>query len=339
MVDQNEPITHAYNEIFPGLMRPLDDMPAGLRQHLRYPEDILKAQSEAYGAVHVANANVLFTKSDVWRVADEKINNVVNKTQAYYVELTLPGRSKPEFVLLQTFSPASNAGTGGTANNMTAWLAAESDYTKTNHPKLDAVPLNNSSNVLGTLQFDNNINTNPDISKNLSLLNQGGSQVVLGNVIVLPFNNHSFLYVRPLYVLASNGGISAGSFPQLQYVIAGTKSNVAFGHSLAEALQSLFGTTQPIPGLASQTVATPLPGPNPSSGPSLVSPAPSLGPSPLSGQAQQVLQDLLTHEQTAQQALGKGDLVTYAKEQDAVKRDADQLRGLLGSAVTVSPSP
>ena len=130
---------------------------------------------------------------------------------------------------------------------MTAWLAAECDYTGTNEPKLVAVRLNNADNVLGPLQFDNNINTNPQISSEITLLSHNGSVVTLGNVIVLPFNNDSFLYIRPLYVTAASNGGTA--FPQLQEVIVGDQSNVQQGTSFSAALQTLLGTTQPIPGL------------------------------------------------------------------------------------------
>ena len=334
MVDSTEPITAAYSEIFPGLLQPFDSMPAALRAHLRYPEDLLTAQSQAYAQVHVKDASVLFTKSDAWRVSDENVNNVTVPTQAYYVELTLPGSTKPEFVLLQTFSPASNSGTGGSANNMTAWLAAQSDYTTTSHPKLVAVPLNNGSNVLGPLQFDNNINTNPVISSKLSLLGQGGSRVVLGNVIVLPFNNRSFLYVRPLYVQAASSN-GQGSFPQLVDVIVGTKDQVAMDTTFSKALQSLFNTTDPIPGLAiSPNGPVPTPGPGGTPAPT---PQPGATQSPLTSEAQQLLTDLLHHQELAQQALSKGDLVTYAKEQDAVSKDADRLRALLQAGGTPSP--
>ena len=123
---------------------------------------------------------------------------------------------------------------------MTAWMAAECDYTGTNDPKLVAVRLNNADNVLGPLQFDNNINTNPKISSEISLLSQHGSTVTLGNVIILPFNNDSFLYIRPLYVTAAANGGTA--FPQLQEVIVGTQTSIAQGTSFNAALQALLNT-------------------------------------------------------------------------------------------------
>jgi uncharacterized membrane protein (UPF0182 family) len=181
------------------LLQPLDSLSPYLRSHLRYPEDLFTAQAEAYTQVHVRDPGVYFNGSDRYQIAQEQINGQQQNTKAYYIEATLPGESSPQFLLFQTFSPGAS-GSGTAANNMTAWLAAENDYTTTNHPSLVAVRLNNADNVLGPLQFDNNINSDPTISSQRTLLSQAGSQVILGNVIVLPFNNDSFLYVRPFYV-------------------------------------------------------------------------------------------------------------------------------------------
>lgn len=323
-VDPAEPITAAYMKIFPGLLTPLDNMPMSLREHLRYPEDQFHDQSLVYTAAHITDAGVLYNRSDLWRLAEELFGTAQQTTQPYYVELTLPDESKPEFVLLQTFSPAANAGGGTANNNMTAWLAARNDYTTGFKPKLVAVPLNNGANVLGPLQFDNNINTDPKISPLITLLGSGGSSVVQGNVIVLPFNNHSFLYVRPLYVQAANG-----SFPQLKYVIAGTQNAVAYGASFGDALQALF--QQAIPGVptaqGAQATPTPSPGATPGASP----------PAGVSPQVYTLLLDLYQHEQRAQAALQKGDYVTYGQEQQAAKKDIDQLNSL--NVVPANPSP
>ncbi len=326
-VDLSEPITAAWNAIYPGLLKPLSTMSMSLRSHLRYPEDLFTAQSNVYANVHVSNASVFFNGSDRYRIAQQQINGQQQDTTPYYVELALPGDTQPSFVLFQSFSPASSS--GGAANNMTAWLAAQSDYTTTNHPKLVAVPLNNSVNVLGPLQFDNNINTDPIISPEISLLSQHGSSVILGNVIVLPFNNDSFLYVRPLYVLAS-GAAGGTAFPQLHEVIVGTQNTVAQGSSFVQALQTLFNTTQPIPGLASAGSGTPTTPTTPTT--------PST--SNLTSQELALLNDLLTHQQNAEAALQKGDFTTFGKEEDAVKADSAALTTLLqAQKASTSPSP
>jgi uncharacterized membrane protein (UPF0182 family) len=335
-VDLSEPITAAWNTIYPGLLTPFDEMPMYLRSHLRYPEDLFTAQANAYSQVHVQDATVFYNGSDRYQIAQELINGAQQNTQAYYVELTLPGDSAPSFVLLQTFSPGAS-GSGQAANNMTAWLAAECDYTKTNHPHLVAVRLNNADNVLGPLQFDNNINSNPTISSQRTLLSQQGSQVVFGNVIVLPFNNDSFLYVRPFYVLASaNGG---SSFPLLQYVIVGTQTAIADGTSFSSALQSLFSTTQPIPGVpAGPSNPTPPPSPSPGTSPT-PSPSATPGPSgPLSQQVLNALNQLIADENTAQNALKAGNFGAFGTAEDKVKSDIATLQTLLGQASSPTPT-
>lgn len=338
-VDLNEPITVAWNAIYPGLLTPFDKMSMYLRSHLRYPEDLFTAQANAYSQVHVQDATVFYNGSDRYQIAQELISGNQQNTQAYYVEMTLPGDTSPSFVLLQTFSPGAS-GSGSAANNMTAWLAAECDYTKSNHPHLVAVRLNNADNVLGPLQFDNNINSNPAISSQRTLLSQSGSQVVFGNVIVLPFNNNSFLYVRPFYVLAQTNGGS--SFPLLQYVIVGTQSAVADGTSFANALQNLFNTTEPIPGLpAGGTTSPPTPPTSPGATPT---PKPSSGPTPggtLSQQVLNALNQLISDENAAQSALKAGNFSAFGTAQDKVKSDIATLQTLLGqtSGATPSPSP
>ncbi len=334
-LDMNEPMTAAYNAIYPGLMTPFDQMPMAIKAHLRYPEDLLTNQAKVYATVHVADASVFFNGSDRYRVSQElSETGTPSDTAPYYIIATLPGDAKPTFMLLQTFSPGSGSGSGGTANNMTAWLAAQCDYTKTNHPLLAAVPLDNGANVLGPLQFDNNLNTNQAISSTITLLGQHGSKAILGNVIVLPFNNHTFLYVRPLYVAASSG--SGSSFPQLQEVLVGTQNAVAQGPTFAAALQNLFNTKDPIPGLDSTGTPTPTPTPTPGPGPG---PGQTVSPEVIA-----VVNDLIAHQAAAHDAFTRGDFATYGKEQDAIQADIDKLKQLLAApqatpSATPSASP
>jgi uncharacterized membrane protein (UPF0182 family) len=118
-------------------------------------------------------------------------------------------------------------------------------------------------------------------------------------------------------------------------VIVGTQNSVAQGPSFAQALQALFNTTQPIPGL-----------PNPSTTPGTTTTPPTATTPPstanFTGQELALLNDLLTHEQNAQAALQKGDFTTFGKEEDAVKSDTAQLTALLQNQKAVpsaSPSP
>jgi uncharacterized protein len=342
-VNLHEPITAAWNAIYPGLMKPLSQISPYLRSHLRYPEDLFNDQAQAYAQVHITQPSVFYNGSDLFSIAQESLNGTNQSTTAYYVEMTLPGTSSPQFVLLQTFSPGASGG-GATANNMTAWLAAQCDYTTTDNPQLVSVRLNNADNVLGPLQFDNNINTNPQISSEISLLGQHGSTVTLGNVIVLPFNNDSFLYVRPLYVTAAANGGTA--FPQLQYVIVGDQGNVQQGTSFAAAVSALLNNGAPVPGLPLPTgTGTTPPSPSPSTSPS-PSPSPGTSPTPTSipsGTIQQQIialdSKIVADNSAAEAALMAGNFTAYGADEAKVQADLKALQTLLAQQAAATPSP
>jgi hypothetical protein len=240
---------------------------------------------------------------------------------------------------MQTFSPY-RSGSGGQASNMTSWLAAESDYTTTDHPPLVSVDLGNNTNVRGPYQFDNNSNTDPTISEQRTLLGESGSQVVLGNVIVLPFNDDSFLFVRPFYVLPNQS--SGISFPQLRYVIVGTQNSVASGTSLSAALESLYNTTTLPPGVSSPTQASPSPSPTPTPSPG-ASPGASPTPSPASGgytaQELAIISDLVTQEANLQADYKAGNLTAAGQAQTAINADIAQLDQLLTAGGVTLPTP
>ena len=310
-INPKEPFTADYMATYPGLFTPLSNMPADLSSHMEYPTSLFASQSDAWSQVHVPTAAILYNQSNVYRRSQENVNGNLQDMEAYYVEMVPPGQTKDQFELLQTFSPGVSG--GGTANNMlTAELLAGNDYSN-GMPQLTSIALNNQENVLGPLQFDNNINTNTTISSQITLLDQHGSTVTLGNVIVLPFNNDSFLYVRPMYVEAQNG-----SFPQLKYVIVGTQNTVAEGTSLNDALNNLFNVTTTLP------PATP--------GASNSSPPSSTG---LSAQVEAIINGMLADEASYQSDVGTGNFTAAGVEQQAISTYLTQLQALVGSSATV----
>ena len=360
-VDMNEPLTAAWNGIYPGLLHPISQMPSVLVQHLRYPEDLFSNQVKVYAQVHVDEegcgvpggvclpvsnpqvASDFFSKNDFYSPSQGlQPDGTVVTTTPQYVELTLPGSSAPEFVLMQTFSPYQS-GSGGQATNMTAWLAAESDYTTTDHPPLVAVPLGNNTNVRGPYQFDNNSNTDPTISEERTLVGQSGSQVYLGNVIVLPFNDDSFLFVRPFYVLPNQA--SGVSFPQLRFVIVGTQNSVAMGTSLSAAIATLYNVTTLPVGLAPPTTTAPAsPEATPVASPG-ASPTPTASPSASSpsgaytSQELLLITDLVTQEANLKADYASGNLSAAGQAQAAINADITQLDQLLTSGGVPLPTP
>ncbi|HXZ99180.1 MAG TPA: UPF0182 family protein [Candidatus Binatia bacterium] len=349
-VDVNEPLTAAWNAIYPGLLHPLSQMPSFLVQHLRYPEDLFSNQLQVYAQVHVddnlpvSNPQVaadFFAKNDFYSVSQNlNPDGSTSTAPPQYVELTLPGSTAPQFVLMDTFSPYQS-GSGSQAQNMTAWLAAESDYTQTNHPQLIAVPLGNNTNVRGPYQFDNNSNTDPTISEQRTLVGQAGSQVVLGNVIVLPFNDDSFLYVRPFYVLPNNTSVT--QFPQLRFVIVGTQNSVALGTSLSTAVSTLYNVSaSALPSALGPTSTTPSsPSPTPSPTPS-ASPTATPAASPGAAYTPQelaIIRDLVTQEANLKAAYASGNLSAAGQAQAAIDADISQLQALLEAGGVSLPTP
>jgi hypothetical protein len=351
-VDMSEPLTAAWSSIYPGLLHPISQMPSFLVQHLRYPEDLFSNQVKVYAQVHVddtlpvSNPQVaadFFAKNDFYTPSQGlQPDGTVVTTTPQYVELTLPGNPTPQFVLMQAFSPYQS-GSGGQASNMTAWLAAESDYTTTDHPPLVAVPLGNNTNVRGPYQFDNNSNTDPTISEERTLVGQSGSQVYLGNVIVLPFNDDSFLFVRPFYVLPNQA--SGVSFPQLRFVIVGTQNSVAMGTSLSSAIATLYNVTTLPTGLAppgttaaaspeATPVASPGASPTPTASPSVSPPAGGYTSPELA-----IISDLVTQEANLKADYASGNLSAAGQAQAAINSDISQLELLLAAGGVSLPTP
>jgi uncharacterized membrane protein (UPF0182 family) len=191
--------------------------------------------------------------------------------------------------------------------------------------------------VRGPYQFDNNSNTDPAISQERTLLGQGGSQVVLGNVVVLPFNDDSFLYVRPFYVLPNASSVT--SFPQLRYVIVGTQNSVALGSSLTAAVEALYNNPSTLPtGLSPPSSSTPPASPTPRT-----SPTPSGLPTPSVGgytpQELALISDLVAQEANLQADYKSGNLSAAGQAQAAINADIAALERLLQASGVTLPTP
>jgi hypothetical protein len=237
----------------------------------------------------------------------------------------MPGQANPEFLLLQPMALSGRP-------NMIAWVAARNDPANYGQVSVFDFPVN--SNVFGPLQMEGLVTQNPQISQQITLWASSGSQVVLGNLLVIPLKD-SLLYIEPVYLKSTNNPL-----PVFQKVVVGTPSQVVWGNSLQDALNQIYagqGTTTP--------GATPSPGASATPGASLAPPTatPTPGGTPtaqpsisLGGNAQQLIAEASQHYQAAQVALGNKDLATYQREMDIVGRLLAQLQSVVG---TPAPSP
>ena len=304
VVDTEDPLIKSYVAIFPRLFTPTSEMPDWLRAHLRYPEDLFTIQAQLYQTYHMRDVNVFYNKEDLWQTPLETFtDNTTQPIEPHYVILRLPGETVDEFVLTQPFTPDNK-------DNLIAWLAARSDGE--NYGQLFAYRFPKQELVYGPLQIEGRIDQNPEISAQLTLWSQSGSEVIRGNLLVLPIDN-SLLYVEPLYLRAENGQI-----PELKRVILVSGDQVVMRETLAEGLEVLF----------KEDTSTSTPAETPATADETETPAEATPPADTELLSQDVNQLAITasnHYEAAQEALQKGDWATYGAELEKMKAALDAL--------------
>ncbi len=242
VTDSNEPIIKSYMGIFPALFRPIDQMPASLRAHVRYPETLFNVQAAMYSTYHMTDPQVFYNKEDLWAIPNDSSGDQSQPMQPYYVIMRLPGDTKEEFMLMLPFTPAKR-------QNMVAWMSAKSDGADYGKRLVYRFPKDKL--IYGPEQIHARLNQDPAISAQLTLLNQRGSSVVFGNLLVIPIEK-SMIYVQSLYLLAQQSQI-----PQLKYVIVATGTSLSMQPTLGEALTRVFsGLGTPIAGTTPPTTTT-----------------------------------------------------------------------------------
>ena len=268
--DPNDPIAATWSKVFPGLLRPLSEMSPGLREHLRYPLDMFKMQSQTYLRYHITDPNVLFIGEDAWNIPTERFRDQEQQVEPYYVVMSLPRQDgtpegKPEFVLIMPFTPRQR-------QNTAAWLAGRSDGDF--YGGLRGYRFPTETLVFGPAQIEARIDQNPGISAQLTLWNQSGSQVIRGNLLMIPVGS-SFLFVEPIYLQAENSRL-----PELVRVVVANGNSIAMEKTLTEAIEVVLGKRQSsLPGATQQpgqtqpgqtqpggAQATPVPAPAPQPG-------------------------------------------------------------------------
>jgi uncharacterized protein len=227
IADVTDPIVRAYAAAFPGLLQPLDRMPADLRRHIRYPEDFFAIQARKYAVYHMEDPQVFYNKEDLWAVPRRTIEGRDREMEPYYTIMRLPGEKREEFILLTLFNPARR-------DNMIAWLAGRSD--PANYGRLVVYNFPKQKLVYGPRQIDARIDQDPVISQQLALWNQRGSTVIRGSLLAIPIDQ-SLIYVQPLYLAASE----QGALPELRRVIVAYGNAIAMEPTLEQSLARIFG--------------------------------------------------------------------------------------------------
>jgi uncharacterized membrane protein (UPF0182 family) len=317
LADPADPIVRTLANVFPSLLRPLAEMSADLRSHIRYPEQLFRTQSAIYTTYHMTNPLVFYNKEDQWDVPALDSGQATSTPSAaaaaaagggsaamvpYYTMMRLPGEEETEFIQMLPFTPRAKA-------NLAAWMVARSDADYYGQLVVFQFPKNQI--VYGPRQIVGRINQDQVISPQITLWSQQGSRVIWGTLLVIPVNE-SLIYVRPLYLLSPEGRI-----PELKRVVVAYKDRIVMRETLTLGLVDIFGTKimsalEPdrLQGSGTTLPLTPAPGG--------VSTPPPAAPGARDPVIEALISQIQGHYDRMIAAQKAGDWATYGEEQKAL---------------------
>jgi uncharacterized membrane protein (UPF0182 family) len=287
--DEKDPVLKTWMKAFPNTVTPKSEMSKELLEHIRYPEDMFRVQRDVLSSYHVQTASAFYGGQDFWRVPRDPSTFGANagSQPPYYMTLEMPGSDKPTFTLTTPFVPR------GGRENLSAFAVVDSNNGP-NYGKITVLQLPRSTNVAGPSQVASNFEAKPEVANSLSLLRQGGADVVLGNLLTLPVGG-GLLYVQPVYVRATS---NTAAYPLLQKVLVSFGDVIGFDNSLKGALDQVFGGNS----------------------------GTSSSGTPVTSTTDNASDDLKSALQNARQALAdgnaalaKGDFAAYGRAQDRLK--------------------
>jgi len=290
--DAKDPVLKTWAKAFPNTVKPKSAISAGLLAHIRYPEDLFRVQRDILSTYHVTTAGAFYGGQDFWRVPRDPstFGGNASAQPPYYLTLKMPGTTKSAFSLTTPFVPI------GGRENLSAFAAVNSDPGP-DYGKISVLQLPRSTNIAGPSQVASNFEAKPVVANSLSLLRQGGSDVVLGNLLTLPVGS-GLLYVQPVYVRAT---ANSASYPLLQKVLVSFGDQIGYDDTLQGALDQVFGGNSGTTGATTSTTTS-------------------------TGAAGSKASDLAAALQSAKQALAdgqaalaKGDFTAYGQAQSRLK--------------------
>ena len=233
VMDPTDSLLQMYRRAFPDLFLDFDRMPADLQAHIRYPNGIFSAQADMYLRYHITDAQAFFNQAEQWAIPqDTRFGKRGVEVHPSYLILQMPGGDSEEFVLMLPFSPA------GEKKNLVGWLTARNDGV--HYGKLNAFSVPSDPQVDGPAQVEARIENDQTISQQFTLWDGPGSQVVRGQLLVIPVGD-AIIYVEPLYLQSE-----VLAFPELKKVILADGSNVVMADSVGEGLAMLLEGKAPL---------------------------------------------------------------------------------------------
>ena len=316
VVDEDDPVVGAWRSAFPSQYASIDELPDGLEDNFRYPQDLFRLQSELYRTYHIPGAAAFYSKADAWDIPRDAaalannpgLSEATTPMEPYYLLMRLPGEEREEFVLIQPYLARERP-------NMIAWLAARSDPEQ--YGELFAVQFPSDQTILGPQQAQARIQQNDVIAEYITLRDQAGSRVIRGNMLVIPIEQ-SILYVQPLFLESPQAQI-----PQLERVVLVMADRVVMERTLDDAIARLLG--EEVSG-------------------AITDEDDAIVDEGDEGQDEEateasLVQDALDAFEAADEALAEGDLGEYQRQIDVAQRALERLAELRGVEVEPTPTP
>lgn len=307
-----DPIIRTYDKMFPGVLKPISEMPKELLAHIRYPEDLFRIQTSVYTRYHYSakRPQDFYGNSDLWQIP--KIASLtgsggedVEEMEPYYVIMKLPHGKTEEFILMTPYVHS------GARKNMVAWICAKCDAPDYGRLVLYELP---TKNVNGPQQVATFVSQDPVISQQLTLWNKEGSAVGTGGLLVVPVES-SFVYVVPVYLASTTSGTE---IPEIKRVVVAIGDNVAMAPTLNESLSAVLGETVSMPARTGASATAPAQPGGPSGRPAPVAPSVS----DVAGLVDQANDDYAK----AQAALRSGDWAEYGRRMASLDKKLKELR-------------
>ncbi len=224
--DPDDPIIQTYQAVFPGLFKPMEEMPDYIKPHVRYPQDIFTVQSQMLLQYHMEDPVVFYNKEDQWSIPVQHSFGRTEILEPYYIVARLPGEEKEEFLLIQPFTPINR-------HNLVGWMAARSDGE--NYGELTLFRFPTGRHVDGPNQVEARIDNDAVISEQFTLWGQVGSEVFRGILLVIPVGD-ALLYAEPVFLRPDTL-----DFPELRRIILADSRQVVMHMTLDDSIDALVG--------------------------------------------------------------------------------------------------
>jgi uncharacterized membrane protein (UPF0182 family) len=230
IVDPADPLARTYSKIFPDILKPVSLLPADLRAHLRYPTDLFRVQSQLYATYHMDAPETFYHREDQWAIPAAATQTTDERRFMRHIVMKLPEEKQAEFIYMAPFTPKGK-------DNLASWMIARNDGA--NYGKLRVYRFPKQSLIYGPRQIMARIDQDTDISRELTLWDQRGSEVIRGELMVIPIEE-ALIYVQPIYLRAEGGRI-----PELKRVVVAYQNRVVMRETLEAGLATLFGGDVP----------------------------------------------------------------------------------------------